>query len=233
MVAVWKRGNFFDHLVRELLVLRSPDHPSLEQRRHEVHPRDLVHSTSARLPTRRESKCRNAAQPHFINQRHPRRLGLDDHHVWVPVLVLLPSNFLEFWETPPPALRVQQDDVVRAIRRRLEDAPRRDRRKVRRLFLRERRVIRLNDVFQFWNVFLVPHLPPLAADDRGLVPGRLLLPLRRPLGHRQRRLDPQKRILLPELRPQRIPRRHDGRELNHLPLVRKDVRALRRQKPAC
>jgi len=60
----------------------------------------------------------------------------------------------------------------------------------------------------------------------------VLLPLRGPLLNRKRRLDREQGILVPELRPERVTRRQQSRELDHFPLVRHRISRLLRKQAA-
>ena len=183
-----------------------------------MRPRHLVLARAP--PTRRVHRDRDAHPPKLLLQGCPRRLGLNQHVVRLPMVILLLGNPLEFREVPPPTLHVQQDNRRPCVLVQIEHAPGCDDRVVRRLLLRVRRVHGLNDVVHLRRLVLLPHPPPLPLQNSPLIIRGLLLVHGVPLLRRQGGLDPLQLLNLPEPRPQRPTTGHDCRELDDLPLVR-------------
>ena len=109
----------------------------------------------------------------------------------------------------------------------MKNTPSRYRTVIRSLLLTKRRVIRLNNILQCRNTLLLPYLPPIPAQNTVLIPRRILLILRIPLGRRNRRLHTLQIIKRPILRPTRLATRHNRRQLHNLPLIRLVIPSLR------
>ena len=196
---------------------RCPHSAACEQVRHGVQTADLV--ITAR---RGELLHRDAHRSHLVDERRTRCLLFDDDAVWVPVTVLLDCGPFERRELHAVPERIQEDDVglVDAVVVRLvEHTPRRAGTIVSALGLLEGRIPRLEDEIARRRAVVLPNTPPLALDDGALVPGRVLLVLRHPLGVGQFLFKGRKLFERPKLRPQRVARGQQSRKLDDFPLV--------------